>query len=143
MEKIKYLCVYFDGSLNAFSTLFWAQEQPFRIWITMPEHIDSLLKTYVYGICDCNGTLNHFEDKKCVWHINYGYPEQCIHRLDTEFYFKKLADLSENTQEEVTSLTKICYQHIDGEPCLKCSDCTHATHIAEMYGFYDFVQQTR
>lgn len=144
MEKIKYLHVYFDGSLHSFSTLLWAKDQQFRIWITMPENVDSELTDFAHNFRDCIGNLSHYdyETKTRVWHISYGYPTQCIHRLDTECYFEKLADLSETSQEKIASLTKICYQALDGEPCLKCPDCMHATNVAEMYGFYDFVEQT-
>tara|TARA_B100001741_G_scaffold99453_1_gene81630 strand:+ start:560 stop:997 length:438 start_codon:yes stop_codon:yes gene_type:complete len=144
MDTIEYLHIYFDGSLHSFSTLLWAKDQLFRIWITMPENIDQELKDFAHSFRDCVGTLSHYdhENKRRVWHVSYGYPTKCIHRLDTEFYFEKLADLSEDSQEKIASLTRICYNKVNGEPCLKCPDCLRATSHAEMYGLYDFVQQT-
>lgn len=134
--------VYFDGSLCSFSTLYWTKDQFRRIWVIMPVNVDDSLKRFVHSFCDCMGTLNHMENGKIVWHISYGYPDQCIHRFDQEYYFNKIANLSQERQDEITSITRVCFRKVD-TPCLKCDDCVNATRIAEMYGLYDFVENTR
>ena len=141
---MSYNRIYVDGSILSFGNLLWAQRQTERLWAIFSHTIDSQVRKYVEAMHDVSGSLSHFEriegrEPHLVRHWSVEEPKNCICiRNAEEFFFSIICDFSENKQEEILSLTRIC-----SRKCMDCIYCVKCEMLANKYGFYDIVEMTR
>lgn len=125
--------VFVDFSIVSMGNLLWALNQNKRVWIFV-EREDSFFKT----IEDCNGSLCHFDNLKCVWHITKALPENCVCVRDAEEeFFKHLCEYTEDDQLKFIEKLVVCASFCN---CMTCEKCQKINRLAEMYGFYDFLE---
>ena len=130
--------ILLDGSVSSMGNLLWGLQQPKRVWVVLLNN-SPRLKQLLDTMEDCNGSLCHFENKKCVMHISYVIQGITFisHTNPEEIFFKLLSEMEEEHQDEILNNTYICDTR-----CENCEHCKSCKNIAESYGIYDVIQRS-
>ena len=142
-----YSLVYFDGTVETMGVLLHVLKiSDKRVWVKMHKSISNDYINFVKSLQDNYGSLCHRcnEEPYIRYHFSFGNRRSTIKFSNPiEIFCKHLSELNYERQEEILSKTIVCCKKFECEPCEICTLCSQTKTIAEEYGLYDIIPNTR
>ena len=129
--------VYFDGTFESAGQVLAACERiNKRVLVVLPRRHSAEDRAFMNDLRDCNGSLCHFENGRCVRHVAVGSGRHCTRPVadGVEAYFRILAERETSDDDKWEALERL-------KPCHGCTGmcaaCTHVVAVGREFGFYD------